>query len=1033
MRYALAEGSPPWLSLDSASRTLSGTPDDVSIPPGEILVGVVIGLEASDATGSTTTNATLVVSRGSGPVVRIPFEDQVDKFGPYSAPAGVLVHPSSEFSFEFDPNTFGTGVKGNQKDADKNRDVKRQNGGGQQFNYYAVSGDNAPLPSWISFDAGKLTFRGKTPAFESLVQPPQKFDFQLVASDVVGFASTSINFSIMVGPHELTAEEPVIELNATIGKKLEYTDLPNILKLDKEPLKAENVSSITADGLPPWLSFDEESWAVVGTPDAKAQPTNVTIVVMDKFLDSLNLTMSISFHTKIFISDITGFNVSAGDDFSFDLKKFLFDPTGTEITTEVRPDKPWIRFDDSSKIVSGTVPKSLGADSADNIRITFEATQKHTNNKETKGLDIHVIEIRPTQTPKPDAEVVDNGPNRDWLWFITLPVIFVAVALILAIFWVRRRRYSPRKLDFSEVSGPVPGSFSASSLIDSSSDSIGEVPGAGRQAPPLGPNSYTPAGHSNIRTSQTIPMPSREGGRVTPHAMTLFSGTMKPPQQGNETRSSWFPGRQSRVSPAVTDEVSLLSDTSLGEDVHMIVEDLSPKKLGANMYAKKATLEVPTAAEPFSIQPTPELAYAVAGRYDYVSDDEAPPHAGYMARRVSGRLQNTSSSARGVQHRLSGGWTRGSSPKLSGEHKRHSQTSSSSEATTDTSILTTGFAEEAATATTNAIVKPTVIHIPSRPGEARQVSRRTDDSSTFFGGRSLTKSQRNYGLANNAIPTPAHLAGEYQPSAVSKAPGPAYDGDSAWDHLARNSLGIAYSDLIQTKRATGGTMTGQGEPAIGIAQSQDWNTYYANGNLLSPSRWPKPDAFLAQGDKTDVFRGASEPPQLPPVAATNKGKKRGSFMRGSRGSNTPSPLRTPSAHARNKSRSSRDVERLRISRIREQKALEEFRAMMSSSSQIPSPYNDWAAATAAVSSTRQLPETPSRTSRAPLAERMNESRGLQSTLSKRSVKTARSNKSMRSAWGDDDDEDAWEDIRPPESVVGGWEPERSDGSFPIYI
>ena len=110
MSYALAEGSPPWLSLDSASRTLSGTPDEATVPSGETLVGIVITLIASDDTGSMDANATLVVSRSPGPVVRIPLVDQIKKFGPYSAPSSILLRPSTDFEFEFDPNTFAPGV-----------------------------------------------------------------------------------------------------------------------------------------------------------------------------------------------------------------------------------------------------------------------------------------------------------------------------------------------------------------------------------------------------------------------------------------------------------------------------------------------------------------------------------------------------------------------------------------------------------------------------------------------------------------------------------------------------------------------------------------------------------------------------------------------------------------------------------------------------------------------------------------------------------------------------------------------------------
>lgn len=210
---------------------------------------------------------------------------------------------------------------------------------------------------------------------------------------------------------------------------------------------------------------------------------------------------------------------------------------------------------------------------------------------------------------------------------------------------------------------------------------------------------------------------------------------------------------------------------------------------------------------------------------------------------------------------------------------------------------------------------------------------------------------------------------------------------------------------------------------------------------MTPGRWPVPDVFIGLGGSADVFRSQSEPPQLSPVKPPSKAeplitptdarKKNGVFARrsGRRSGSVSSFSQTPLTHRRSKIRTSRE-ERLRISRIREQKALDGFRMMMSSS-QTPSPHGDRAA-----SRPRQLPETPSRASKAPLGDYFHESRGLKSTLSKRSVKTLRSAKSVRSvrsAWADDDDEDAWEDIRPPESVIGEWDGIGSDGSFPVYI
>ena len=1034
MSYALAEGSPPWLSLDSASRTLSGTPDEATVPSGETLVGIVITLIASDDTGSMDANATLVVSRSPGPVVRIPLVDQIKKFGPYSAPSSILLRPSTDFEFEFDPNTFAPGVAkthdgqdDSSGDKDKSQDAKRDVDGTMsgtelpQLSYYAVSGNNAPLPSWVAFDPQRLAFSGKTPLSEAITQPPQRFDFQLVASDVVGFSSAAIEFSIMVGNHELTSKEAVIMVNATRGKPFEYTDLPSTLQLDEKPLKAEDISSIKADRLPAWLTFNEESWKISGTPDMEAQPTTSTVAVIDNFSDGPNLALAIGCDKEIVaVPDLPALNVSAGDDFSLDLKKFLISPEDTQLVAKIEPDASWIRFDEASMVLSGTVPKpadtkvtdEIHATFADDIRISFDAIQVRTNEKETKEMKIHVSQpiVMPTPTPEHPPEKAptkEYDSRRDLYWLLIIPALFIAVAIIIWIFMVRKRRNQPRKLDFSEVSGPVPGTFVANGYMDPSIDEVRRMVDTGPQAPYIRP--FTPLGASK---SVSKMKPKIQVDTVAPLAIKKHSRSIRQVHQGHTRKNSWLGGRHSRPSPVGTDEVSLLSSNS---SRHRQIHDpgnlfVKKRRPGENAPKKNIGLDVPEVPEPFSIQPTPDLAYKIAGKYDYVSDEDTQPSVGSADRKGPGH--------QGAGNRLSQAWKRLSVSK-SGDTKRNSHNSASTDATTCTSILTSGVTEEATTASANVVAKPTIIHIPGRPGEARQLSRRTGGSTTFFAGGSINKSQRNFGLDSGSVYSPR----------TSKEQGVATDTKTTWDQQVTTPLGIAYRNLVPQKRG-----------------EDTWTTDITNEELLSPDRWPKPAVMPGQAITSDTSRGHSKPAQLPPfkLPATSaespgtpmsKGKKRSSPMRRlSRIRGSISSLsQTPPTHTRSKGRNSRE-ERLRLSRIREQKALDEFRVMMSHT---PSPHNEWAPSRVS----RPLPETPSRPPQppppAPSVDPSNEEpRGLKSTASKRSVKTLRSNKSVRSTQAyDDDDDDAWEDIPPPESVILGWEGDNigSDGSFPVYI
>ncbi|KAI0387083.1 hypothetical protein F5Y04DRAFT_76405 [Hypomontagnella monticulosa] len=935
------ENAPKWLSIDSASRRLYGTPGDGDVPPGEV-VGVPIELVAEDETGSTTANPTLVVSRNRPPTVAIPVSKQLPKFGTYIAPSSLHLHPSKPFSFSFDEHTF------------------RTDSGDGGLNYYAVSEDNVPLPSWITLDAGTLSFSGETPPFESLVQPPQTFTFQLVASDVVGFASVSVSFSIVVGNHELTAEPPIIKLNVTREKLFEYKDLPDVLRLDEKPIKPEDITEIAALDLPPWLSFDNKSWALSGTPDSDADSSNITIVAVDKFSDTLNLTISI--HFGLFLSDLPDLNLKSGDEFSFDLKKYLAKPADVEVKVERQSEAPWALFNPSSMFYSGSVPEHLELKSVMAPRVEFVATSKKTNETETKAMNIHIDSPSPTASPEPSdkpEEPAKDGPNKDLLWLLIIPILLVFLGIIALLFYVRRRRQQPRRIGVREVSGPVPGSFIANGPSKGPSHNVRGMVDIGPPDLSTGAihGSRTSATASNRRSIGDSSSSSLGGGRI-PHAMMAMYSRAKSPQHSVILeRSSPSPN-----GTAGTDELSLLSDTSLGEGDAYIAEAQSYTIARRTREDGFRGLEVPMNSEPFSIQNTPDTAYLGGGRYDSSSDDAVPPPVGYTVRPKSGQQQQDSSLGfRNVGKRISNLWKRESRSQSPDKQKRNTIQSNSTDQTTRTSILTSGVSggqEEEATTSMNVVARPTIIHIPSRPGEARQMSRRTGEPSPLFGGGSLAKSPRNFGLANRSPERTVQEMPQLPPNLEELADG--HDSDTSWDRLARNSLGIAYKDLVTDPERL---VPRQGTP-VTVVQEDNWIAHNRPQDLLSPGQWPQSNNMsvnMVGIATTSPANTSSELPKLPPASAL--AKHQGEWK------DKAAVRRRPSQ----------------------------------------------ASATTIVQGTTPSVKT------------------WKHTRSMKSMKSVKSAKSTRSAWADDDDEDAWEDIRPP-TTIDGWDDEgESDGSFAVYI
>ncbi|KAI1336328.1 hypothetical protein F5Y15DRAFT_211698 [Xylariaceae sp. FL0016] len=1051
--YTLSSG-PSWLSIDSTTRTLSGTPRAADAAAAGVL-GVPISITATDATGSTTANSTLVVTADPAPEVAIPLEEQIPQFGAYSAPSSVLLYSSRDFSFAFEQDTFS--VPGDS---------------GAQLNYYATSRDSSPLPSWISFDPSTLSFTGKTPLLQSPVESQQTFNYQLVASDVVGFSATSIPFSIVVGLHELTADESVIALNATATKPFVYNDLPTILKLDEKPLTGDDVKNITAEGLPPWLSFDSTSWTISGTPDANSTDVDVTIEVFDKYTDKLNVTLAISLAQGIFVSDIPDVNVTAGKQLNFGLERYLSHPMDTTVTFDSEPQAPWVHFDGSSMTLSGSVPEDLHDEV---IRITFNATIKDSSTSESKTLSLHADEMSAEAAPSPSPTQTANSiaddksrSHRDLLWLLVLPVLAIFAFIIILLLRARKRRQSPKPIDIGEISRPLKGSFlfvagigngandesmhDLRKLLDigppTNSISIPDAKGRGSREVHLGGGVYAPARTTNWQESQAASGNSSREKDTAPHAITMYSGeipTKLCEDTIGETTESWFEG-QTGFPPQ--------GRRGIGES-----DGSTPRRyVNEGPYRGNMLLDVPIITEPFSIQATPELAYTAGkekNKYEYSSDDEVPPPVGYPRRPISGQRQDTGPGLRDVGHRLSKVWKRGS---ILGNKKRESSMTSSTGVTTRTSILINGvgIAEGARTTITNVVTKPTVIHIPSRLSEARHVSRRAGESSPLFRGRLLTR--RNFGCDDAGSPGPAT-----EPTAQPSRPIPdlvvseSRDSDISWDPLARGSLGVAYRDLMQPQKDKPDFLPSDDQVAgRGVPDSEKWQTHHTSQELMSPDKWPIPDALVGLAVvPPDSSRSRSELSRLPSLTPTakmeaprplatsgNKGKGHtrnahrtsAESMSDSWKSHTPS-----SSHSSRGQRRSLSERQLRISKIREQRALDEVRVMMS---QTPSPTNEWPAPAATL---RPLPETPTRPPRGPLTDRMNGSNtssggrgalGLRSALSRRSQRTLNRIKSMggvRSMRAEEDDEDAWEDIRPSESTTGGWDDGTLASFSSVYI
>ena len=459
--YSLS--SPPkWLSIDSNSRLLYGTPRAEDIVPGRV-AGVPLNLVATDGSGSTTLTATLVVSRYPGPRVEIPFAQQVPDFGIFSGPSSVLSAPGSPFAFQLDSSTFSKPL-------------------GVSISYYATMTDNTPLPAWISFDPSRLSFSGRTPPSESLIQPPQRFSFQVTASDVVGFAGASLNFDIVVGNHRLIADDTIITLNTTAGTPVSYTGLRDSVRVDGKPATPETVAIASTPNMPSWLSVENSTGAITGVPPQTAEPTNFTVTLRDTAFNTLNLTVVVGVVAAgkpgLFTGNLPQFTITPGKPFSFDLRPYLSNPRDTEVLAETDTSYPWIHFNPSTATLFGEAPEGL-KDSAIDTKI--QAKSRDSKQAASFSFDIVIRSVAggkgstpPDPTTTGGHSTESSGGQLSWagdsignsrfnpvLLAVLLPLLLLLALAVCVLFWYfRRRKVNQRPpLSTRDISGPLPGTF----------------------------------------------------------------------------------------------------------------------------------------------------------------------------------------------------------------------------------------------------------------------------------------------------------------------------------------------------------------------------------------------------------------------------------------------------------------------------------------------------------------------------------------------------------------------------------------------
>ncbi|KAI4126942.1 MAG: hypothetical protein LQ338_003464 [Usnochroma carphineum] len=479
--YTLSN-APAWLQLDKSSRTFSGTPGPNDVGSSSF------GITATDDTGSTRMPVTLVVSSSPGPKLGTPIEDQLSTQSGYQSPDTLLLLPSSALSISFSPDTF----------TDTSHDTM----------YYALCANNTPLPSWIAFNPGSLSFSGTAPHNTSPDELPQDFDIHFTASDVPGFSAAVASFRIILENHIFAFETQIQLVNMTDGMPFTYNGLPSSLTLDGHTVDRATVREIHADK-PDWVSFDESSWNLSGIPPNLTDTQNITITATDVYGESATATIILQMAaigtTELFESPLATVNATIGDYFDYTFNTSITAPLDTKLSVDLGAASSWLQFNGSDMELSGQVPSDL---KPQEIVINVTATQGSRSQSEPLTISVqsatHSSDSRSTDAPSPSissqsaassptsassAKSPDNGQDsrshRSRIAAaIAVPVIMVCLFLIFASCFVyRRRRRENTCLSASKSKISRPFISDAASHKDSIGEMIEKPPAAHKSAP----------------------------------------------------------------------------------------------------------------------------------------------------------------------------------------------------------------------------------------------------------------------------------------------------------------------------------------------------------------------------------------------------------------------------------------------------------------------------------------------------------------------------------------------------------------------
>lgn len=429
--YSLT-GAPAWLDLESATRTLYGTPGQDNTGPNTFKI------TATGNDGAVNMDCTLVVASNSAPTLSGNISEDLARSGFLSGPTTLLLQPSTAFAITFSSDLFGDP--------------------GSIKAYYATMSDRTPLPSWLKFDSSSLTLWGMTPV---LATGSQNYGVDLIASDVAGFAGTATTFSLLISNNQLAFNPQTENITIAAERSISLGSFKDQLYINGKQISDSQIQHATAK-LPPWLALDNSTLELTGTPPRGFKSQRVTISVTDVYGDTAVKNIVLSTNTaSLFTEEIGNLTATAGIPFSYTISSSVLTHPDVDISIDVGTTSSWLNFDQSKRQLHGTPPSTTKA-SANTITLT--ASSDSVSETQTFFINLKASAMMggpstsqsttqatssPTSTSSPSASAA--GPkDKDMRVGIVIGIVIGCLAILALFFAIamlccRRRRKQPRK------------------------------------------------------------------------------------------------------------------------------------------------------------------------------------------------------------------------------------------------------------------------------------------------------------------------------------------------------------------------------------------------------------------------------------------------------------------------------------------------------------------------------------------------------------------------------------------------------------